>query len=519
MKRAALLATLMLGCCLFPTSVVEAARFALVVGNDEGRASDVRLRYAESDAAQLADLLRRLGAFAPEDVVIATGRDAQNLRRALNEMTTRLRALPGEHVALVFYSGHADAQSLHLGSSSFPVTELRAAVASLPATVRVLILDACQSGVLTRAKGGAAGPAFTSSLQEVDRTRGLAILAASSASELAQESDELGGAIFTHYLGAGLSGLADRDGDGEISLGEAFAYASQRTLSATLGTTTGPQHPSFHFDLEVTNDLKLTRPGARGVGYGHLQLDSPGWYFVKRPDGTIAAEIVSHGHEQLALLSGPYEITRRNGHNLEVASLLMGEGDSTPISSTSMRRVSMGRLVRKGGGPAVSYGLSAATMGRTPLTDLGASFGMALAARADLNALSWELRLGVGRAQSEEPHLSVTTWETTLSVAALRMRDFGSSARRLALAAGWGLVVGAASMVQKLDSGETHRGYSPFAGPTGVAELSVGYRAFVRGELGVPVYALRVANDGERKGATTLWRPAVTVALGAGLWF
>src|SRR6476659_5812429 len=43
----------------------EAARFALLIGNDAGQGTDVRLRYAESDTVHLAGVLSRFGDFAP----------------------------------------------------------------------------------------------------------------------------------------------------------------------------------------------------------------------------------------------------------------------------------------------------------------------------------------------------------------------------------------------------------------------------------------------------------------------
>src|SRR6185312_14576923 len=149
-------------------------------------------------------------------------------------------------------------------------------------------------------------------LEDREPVHGIAILAASAGSELAQESDQLGGSVFTHYLQLGLSGLADRNEDGNVSLGEAFDYASERTVATTLGTATGPQHPTFRLDIQGRDDLILTRPGLSGLGYGQIRLDVPGWYFVRRPDGTLAAEIHSHGREMLALEPGPYEVARRD---------------------------------------------------------------------------------------------------------------------------------------------------------------------------------------------------------------
>ncbi len=508
--------------CAIPR-VADAARIALLIGNDEGHAGDPRLRSAETDARRFAALLTRIGGFAPDATVVTLGRTAGELRQAIASVAARLRATPGDNMVVVYYSGHADAQGLHMGTSTFPLTELQAQILSLPAATRVLILDACQAGILTRAKGGRPGLGFEVPLDGAEPVRGLAILAASADSELAQESDQLGGSVFTHYLQVGLAGLADRNRDGNVSLGEAFDYASERTVATTFGTTTGPQHPTFRLDLEGRDELVLTRPGQRGVGYGQIRLNVPGWYFIKRGDGTLAAEVHSRGNETLALDPGPYEVTRRETGGLDVSAVTVAEGEATALDGVPSRLVAFGRMVRKGGdgGPQVAYGLAVVTALRTPLEDLGPALGLEMAARADLSAFSLEARLRLGRSQEDGLRLASTTWESAFSLAALRAHDFGTHAsgraRRLLPTVAAGLEVGVAYLAQALDDGERQGSLSPFVGPTALAELAVGRRLFVRADLGLPVYALRVTQaSGTRE---TNWQPALVAGVGGGAWF
>lgn len=336
-------------------------------------------------------------------------RTADELRRSIADLRERLASTPGEHMVLVYYSGHADAQTLHMGPTSFPLMELGETIGALHAATRILILDACQAGVLTRPKGGRPGPDFEIQRPRGEATKGFAILASGAGSELAQESDELGASVFTHYLRVGLSGLADSNRDGDVSLAEVFDYTADRTLGATLGTTSGPQHPTFRMDLAGRDGLILTRPGSSGAGYGRLQLDVPGWYFIRRGDGTVAAEMVSRGDDTLALEPGPYLITRRQNSSLDVAAVQITDGGLTSISHTPTHPVAFGQMVRKGGEREAAFGLSVATTVRTPLEDLGPSMGAVLAGRVDLRVLSFELRVGLGRARQDSPHFSSTT--------------------------------------------------------------------------------------------------------------
>jgi hypothetical protein len=496
----------------------HAARFALLVGNDEGQNGDARLRFAESDTVQLAELLTRLGGFSPSTTVILLGRTGEEVRRALADLAVRLRAEPGENLALVYYSGHADAQTLHTKASALAVSELREAMKALPAATRVLIVDACQAGVLTRPKGGQPGSGFD--LDPDGGVQGLAVLASSAGSELAQESDQLRSSVFTHYLEGGLAGLADRNRDGNVSLSEAFEYTSERTLSATIGTTTGPQHPTYRLDLSGHDDLILTRPGVTGAGYGLLRLDVPGWYFVRRRDGSIAAELVSRGDETLALAPGAYEITRREKRRLDVASVEIDERGATAISQASSRPVAFGQMVRKGEEPGAAYGVMMTATVRTALEELGASTGAMLAGRVELSAVSVELRLGAGRARHDSPRLSSTVWDLSASLALLRARDLGTLWRRSALPAdiswAFGLAAGTARMIQRLDDGSRRSSFDPFVEPLLLVDVTLGRRLFVRAEVGGPLYALRVQGTGSTE---TRWRMALAGAVGAGTWF
>jgi hypothetical protein len=502
--------------CLFPARA-HAVRLALLIGNDEGHAEDARLHYAQSDATRLAATLTRIGGFAPDATLVLLGRTAGEVKQAIAGVAARLRAAPGDHLVVVYYSGHADAQALHLGTSSYPFADLKEEIAALPAAARVLILDACQAGVLTRAKGGHPGLGFDLPPGTVEPLRGLAILAASAGSELAQESDPLGGSVFTHHLQLGLSGLADRNHDGIVTLAEAFDYASERTVAATLATTIGPQHPTFRLDLAGRDELVLTRPGVRGAGYGQIRLDVPGWYFIRRQDGTIAAEVVSAGGEALALDPGAYEVTRRRPKGLDVAAVTVGEGQVTAISAVPSRSVAFGRMVRKGGDARLAYGFAISAAARTPIEDLGTSIGLGLAARVDLSSLSLELRVGFGRARDDGAHLASTTWEAAASMAALRAYDFGRGSRMPLPTVAVGIEAGVAELAQRLDDGSRSNTLSPFFGPAALAELSVGGRAFVRVDLRVPVYVVRTAPPTAAPG--TRVDPALAFGVGAGAWF
>lgn len=329
-------------------------RHAIVIGANVGGPSHEPLLYAETDAARMAAVLRDVGGFAPGDVVLLTRTDAAAVRQALIELNARIREQPGPSMIFVYYSGHGDARSLHLYGTQLDLAEFKNLVSGSPARSRVLVVDACESGAITRVKGGTPVPEFDI-VFERGTAEGLAILTSSAASEDSQESDELGASIFTHHLVSALLGAGDRDGDGLVTLGEAFSYSAERTLAVSSSTRVGPQHPTYRFDLGGRDDLVLSRlTSARNMGL--LALPESGTWVVRDagPRGAVVAEVVADAPgARVALRPGRYAILRRGRDHLLEGEVEVANGRTTALSASKLRRIDYAQAVRKGGEEAL----------------------------------------------------------------------------------------------------------------------------------------------------------------------
>jgi hypothetical protein len=491
-----------------------AARFALVIGNNEGGPRDGRLRHAELDAQRMHDVLVRIGGFEPSSTVLLRGARVNDIRHALAQLRADLGRRAGDDLVFIYFSGHADAESLHVGADALPLPELKAAIAALPAAVRVVVVDACQSGSLIRAKGGTPAPLFELGGWQT-LPRGLALVASSTESELAQESDQLGGSLFTHYLLAGLRGAADGNGDGRVSLVESFEFASRRTVAATVGSTTGPQHPVFRFELTGQQEVLLTFPGMAGSAYGRLVFDRPGWYFVRQlGQGALVTELVSRAGDEIVLDRGRYEVSRRDVGHLEVATLDVEAGRSLALGAVPKRTVAFGPVVRKGWGVRPqAYALAVSAGARSGVMGLGPSASAGVLGRVDTRQLSLELRAAAGWSVLGGEVRTVRTRELQASVAVLRAWDV----RRFTLALGGEL--GWAGFSQEIDDEQPPRGMShgAFVSPLATAEMALGNRLFLRLEAGVPVYLVR--RLGPAGGADAAVGPSARVGGGAGFVF
>lgn len=289
---------------------IEVRRFGLMVGANRGFAGEGELRFAEQDARRLAGVLQDLGGIPPEDLVVIQGGRADQMRQALIALNIRIRQAVGlgyETVLFVYYSGHGDASELHLGPTGFSVAELRNIVLGSPATFRVLIVDACRSGGLTGVKGAVPAPEFRVTLEDRLPGEGFAVITSASMDEEAQESERWGGSIFTTTLISGLSGAADASRDGTVTLHEAYQYAFEQTLSFTRSTLSGPQHPTFEFDLKGKGSIPLTTTKTLHGEWGAIEISDPGSYFLVQPSGTIVLEVsFAHGSRRVVVAQGAY---------------------------------------------------------------------------------------------------------------------------------------------------------------------------------------------------------------------
>ncbi len=353
---------------------VAALRVAVLVSSSHAPGQSP-LRYAKADVEQMAQVLEELGGVAAQDVMTLHDPSLAELRATLARAEGRAGK---EGLLLVYFSGHADGDGLLLGRERMPYVELRERLDHSPARVRLALLDSCHSGGALGRKGGLPGPAYDVRVLEQRDVTGAAIIAASAASEAAQESSEVDGSYFTHHLLSGLRGAADADGNRQVTLSEAYRYAYSRTVSATAATLLGPQHPGYDFRLSGTGDVVLTR--VDGSGAVLVLPQSPGaTYFILDERDNLAAEVSSAPGRRIALPPGRYQVAERRGGRVRVSQVVLRGGAEATFDENHARTVDSLTGLRKGGSAspfAVFLGGGLATLsiaGTAPSFELGLS--------------------------------------------------------------------------------------------------------------------------------------------------
>lgn len=327
---------------LVASAIAGVQRFAVLVGNDEGFAGNAQLYFAEQDARKMGAVLADLGDVSGKNARLLLGGSRNQLLHAMADVRAPIaaaRAAGDQAVLYFYYSGHADGQQLQLGRTWLTYPELEALLDASGADVRVAFVDACQSGALARKKGGTPAPSFVFDVHERLDSRGSVIITSSTGDEASQESDEIGGSYFTHYLASALGGGADDDEDGRVTLGETYRYVYHQVVYRTSSTRVGAQHPTYEWNLSGTGDLVITEI-ARAGAYLEFPAAQPGTFAVFDSERRVfVAEVeVEDRDRRLGVRPGRYLVQRRFPTFLSVADVTVGPRATLRIEASRFRR-------------------------------------------------------------------------------------------------------------------------------------------------------------------------------------
>ncbi len=492
-------------------AAAQVERFAVVVGNDAGQAPDVALSYAETDASRVASVLQEVGGVRPENLIVLRGQDAGTVRRTLIAVNERVRTAGRQTVLIVYYSGHADPAALHLGGTS---------LAGSAASFRLLILDACRSGALTRVKGGAPIPPFDIRFGERVAGEGAVFLTSSSASEDSQESDEIKGSFFTHALLSGLLGAADENGDGRVTLDEAYRYAYETTLRASSRTLAGIQHPTFQYEVRGQGDLVLATLEANSANRAWIALpEGRTWLlFQGSQDGSVVGEVSAHDKSRrLNGRAGKYFVRGRGPEMLLEGALDAPAGANVLLDESRLERTAYARLVRKGAG-AAELVASVETEGRARssiVDDAGICGGAAVGVALALQSITLTPRFGWCRSGFTNPGIRTLVDQYDFELTAAHVWDLRLVSLEL------GLTTGGALLVQRFQTGGVAPSrtsaalqLSPAAGVT----RDLGARAYAYLRASASTYLFR-SEDSQTQRTSFSPSFALRLALGAGFRF
>ena len=298
---------------------------AFLVANNIGGAGTQPLYFAEDDAQKVAHTLVDSAGYEPGDVMLVEGEAKTPMLRAFGDLKDEIAAYKeqGDDVVLFFYySGHADDTGLHLQHDKLSYDELDTMLERSGADVRMAFLDACQSGAATRRKGGTMAPSFVFDVSERLATAGTVIITSSSSDEASQESDEIAGSYFTHWLTSAIAGAADEDGDERVTLSEVYDYVYIQTILDTAASALGTQHPTFEWDLSGEGDVVVAdlAPASSALIFPAQLAGTYAVFDLQR--SSFVGEVSPGAHDRkLAVRPGRYLVQVRRPTHLYTAEV------------------------------------------------------------------------------------------------------------------------------------------------------------------------------------------------------
>jgi uncharacterized caspase-like protein len=328
----------------------EPIRILLAAGAPSGTSGDQPLLHPLDDARAVQDVFTSIGGVAAVDALLVSDPTAASLRASFDRAEALARGHSPQEVTFLFYfSGHGDHEALHLTGEAFSIQELQERVARLPAALRLVVVDACRTRT-DRAKGMTTEPGFPIALSSVQIASGVAWLFASTDGEVAQESDEIGGALFSHFWATGLRGAADSNGDGRVTLQESFDFAYAQTLLQSARSGAALQRPQERLELTEAGPVVLT---ALSTNRATLVLppDRDALYLVYGASSrSLEAELYAQPDRttSIGLTPGRYVVQRRVQAAGGVTEVMLAAGDQSALDVAAFRPFAAAALALKG---------------------------------------------------------------------------------------------------------------------------------------------------------------------------
>jgi hypothetical protein len=243
-------------------------KLALLVGiNNYMDPSIIQLNYSVKDIEDIYEILvdSKRGAYTKNNIAILTDKTADKPIRSniLSKLKTMSTHASGEDSVLFYFSGHglelngqpyllcSDSQRNTLEDTALSTQLVRKIMETSLARIKIIILDACHSGVIKGIKdSGIMTKSFFESF--FPPSEGFVVMTSCKLGEFSHEWAEKENGVFSYYLLDGLRGNADTDNDGAITVTDAHRYCSENVKRWAFATGV-EQNPTL--EAKISGDI------------------------------------------------------------------------------------------------------------------------------------------------------------------------------------------------------------------------------------------------------------------------
>jgi hypothetical protein len=251
--------------------------YALIIGISEYKDPDIhRLNYTHADAEGIFRLLtdpRKLG-LSKDRIKILLDRDATrfNIENAISSWL--FKNADEDSVVFIFFAGHGGVEEDRLGlekdnlakyllpydtvledffSSAISNRDFNDLLLTIRSKKLVIFMDSCYSGGVSKARDV---KIVDDPYQKLAEGEGRIVIAASQPNQRSFEDSRIGHGVFTYNLLEALSGKADWDNDGYVTVLDAYKYIQDAVPRDAMKLAGGKQEPILRGN--ITKDFVIS---------------------------------------------------------------------------------------------------------------------------------------------------------------------------------------------------------------------------------------------------------------------
>lgn len=236
--------------------------YALIVGINEYKNPKLQLNYAVADAGLFGDTINKASSGLFEKIVIKRliTKDETEKENIIKELKAA-HSLNPDDLFIFYVASHGTVDdgeyflvTSNVGSTStaklktdaIPQNTIKALIANIPTTKKLIVIDTCSAGALGDAMQTAMltrGMNEDTAMKVLSRAVGSTILMASTSVQQAIEGYQ-GHGLFTYVIAEGLAGRADSDNDGFVKTTELANYVDDEVPALAEKVFKKAQYPT-----------------------------------------------------------------------------------------------------------------------------------------------------------------------------------------------------------------------------------------------------------------------------------